>query len=100
MIIARYLMMNNPHRHLFRYCKQERERAAALSQSSNYKMKQNAIQAFNAWDELAGQLYKPKPVDSTRFEQTKQIALRIVALMSNGIYKAETRQKILNLTLR
>lgn len=70
-----------------------------LADSAHSETKYNASQAVNAWDELMGQLHKPKPVSPQRFEKTKETALFMVGLMTNSGYKDETKQKILALEL-
>lgn len=92
--------MNNPYHNQYLYCKEEKERAMALSQSAaDQKTKYNTHQAINAWDELLGQLYKPKPISQKQFEKAKQTALSIAGLMAAGEYKTETLNKIKALEL-
>ena len=71
-----------------------------LSQSAtDQKTHYNANQAINAWDELAGQLYKHKQLTQKQFQKTKETALRIAGLMASGEYKTQTIDKIKQLEL-
>ena len=72
----------------------------ALSQSTtDQKTKYNSHQAINAWDELLGQLYKPKPITRKQFEKVKETAISVARLMANCQYKNQTIHNIKALNL-
>lgn len=91
--------MNNPHESIHQYCKEEKRKAMTLWDNLPEPLRHNCEQAINAWDELVGQLYKPKPINAKQFEKTKQTALQIVGYMKPGAYKDHTKKKIEGLQL-
>lgn len=86
---------------LHQICKEEKKKAQELSQSAeSSKDRYNACQAINAWDEVLGQLYKPKKTTYKRLEKAISVALRVVSLMVEGEYKKETIEKINSLKVQ
>ena len=90
----------NPHQSQFKYCLEKKEKAQDIwIKAKNPETRFNACQIINAFDELAGQLYKSKPCSKKQFKKTKKTALFIVSLMKNGQWKEEVKQQIQNLEI-
>lgn len=91
--------MDNPYSKIHQYCKDQKQKAMIRYDRSEGRDKYNANIAINAWDELLGQLYKPNPITPKKFEEVKEMGLRLVGLMADSPYKDHTTKRIQSLKL-